>query len=277
MKNVIVISFVFALLMACNSSKTEGEAAYPNSEVFNHDWAMNSLWEDGQAEVAHYNAQRVVYGKVREYDYAFITVKEEFNEAYNVKTDNYERSDLFSVMKVNKFARLETDNYPYQYLTSLFYKREKPEQLYKMTHTGQEWCGNTFKQFTLTSTGYDYDYNSYFDGYGDGEIKIDGTEMLWEDQLSYVLRTLKFEEGLQFRKPVVESQINTKARTPNIYNAQFAVANRDSVWQVEVSLAEGKTNVYTFEKTYPNLMLSQQTWDGQNLRLKEVSRYQYWR
>jgi len=272
-------AFILTLMVALNSCKQPDTAsiAYPASEVFNHDWAMGKVWEDGQAEVAHYDAEMIVYGKVRKFDNAYITVKEEFNRDFNVKTNDYKRDDLFSVMKVNKFGRFETENYPYHYLTSLFFKREKPEQLHKMTHTGQEWCGNTFKQFELTSRGYEYDYNSYFDGYGDGRMAIEGTDLIWEDQLSYLLRATKFKDGLEFNKKVLDSQINTKTRRPKIYDANFKVSDRDSVWHVELALEEDKVNTYTFDKQYPNLLQEQTTWYGYNLKLNRVSRYQYWR
>ncbi len=276
MKKFTLLALVF-ILFACTEEAGIEETPYANSEFLDHDWAMNSLWEDGQAEVAHYDAEMVIYNQVRRFDNVFITVKEEFNEAFNVKTDDYARDDLFSVMKVNKFLRLETENYPYHFLTSLFFKREQPEQLYKMTHTAQEWCGNTFKQFELTPEGYDYDYNSYFDGYGDGFRTVEGNDMLFEDQLSYALRAIKFEDGLTFNKKVVDSQINTKTRVPNIYNASFRVNDQDSVWRVDVALDTEKSNAYTFEKAYPHLMQSQETWYGYNLKLNRVSRYQYWR
>ncbi|MFY0593498.1 hypothetical protein [Roseivirga sp.] len=277
MRNIIPI-LLFALFVSCQNQETKTEEInYPNSEVFNHNWAMDKIWEDGQAEVAHYDAEMVVYGKVRAFDNVLITVKEEFNKGFNVKTNDYQRDDLFSVMKVNMFARFETENYPYHFLTSLFFKRENPEQLHKMTHTGQEWCGNTFKQFELTPSGYEYDYNSYFDGYGDGRMALAGTNLLWADQLSYLLRSLKFEDGLTFEKKVVDSQINTKTRKPSIYDAKFQVSDRDSVWHVQVALDDKKVNNYTFQKVYPNLLLSQNTWYGYNLNLTSVSRYQYWR
>lgn len=276
-KTSLLLSLILVLVCLGCQEPEQATVQYPSSEVFNHDWAMNKLWEDGQAEVAHYDAEMVVYGKVRKFDNAYITVKEEFNEDFNVKTNDYKRDDLFSVMKVNKFGRFETENYPYDYLTSLFFKREKPEQLHKMTHTGQEWCGNTFKQFEVTPTGYEYDYNSYFDGYGDGRMAIDGIDLLWEDQLSYLLRATKFEEGLTFSKKVVESQINTKTRKPKIYNANFMVSEGDSAWHVQLVLEEGKVNSYTFDKAYPNLLQEQTTWYGYNLKFNRVSRYQYWR
>lgn len=275
MKNIILLSLVY-LVFGCSSPELE-QVESIKSPYFNYDWAMDKTWEDGKAEVAHYKAEMVIYGKVRHFDHVFITVKEEFNEEWNVKTDDYNRSDLFSVMKVNKFARIETENYPYHYLTSLFFKREAPAELYKMTHTGQEWCGNTFKQFLLSSDQYEYDYNSYFDGSGDGEMQIDERNLLWEDQLSYALRALKFEDKLSFEYKVVESQLNTKVRKPTIYQAQFLVSEEPSNWKVEVQLDGEKMNEYLFEKDYPNLLLKQTSWNGYNLQLDSVSRYQYWR
>jgi len=277
MKSFAVSIFICIVFSSCNTPQRIEVDQYTPNESFDQNWAMNKLWEDGLAEVAQYKAEMVIYGKSRSFDQTFITVKEEFNSEWNVKTDDYDRGDLFSVMKVNKFARIETDNYPYHYLSSLFYKREQPDQLYKMTHTGQEWCGNTFKQFSIEGANYDYDYNSYFDGTGDGEMQINGTDYLWEDQLSYALRALKFEDGLTFQTPLVEAQINTKVRKPTIYNAKLSVADKNNLWQVEVYLDADKTNIYTFEKEYPNLLISQRSWNGYNLELDSVSRYQYWR
>ena len=276
MKRLISLAIVL-LITTCAAPIEEKKVAYSNAEYIDQNWAMNKLWEDGQAEVSHYDAEMVVYNQVRKFDNVLITVKEEFNKAFNVKTDDYSRDDLFSVMKVNRFLRLETENYPYHFLTSLFFERNKPEQLYKMTHTSQEWCGNTFKQFEVTPTGYDYDYNSYFDGYGDGFRTISGNEMFWEDQLPYVLRAVKFEDGLSFNRKVVDSQINTKTRIPTVYDASFKVSDQDSLWKVEVQLEPDKSNTYTFQKGYPNLMQGQETWYGYNLKLNRVSRYQYWR
>jgi hypothetical protein len=275
MKHTYLLLILLAIVSCTNPQPKQLETIA--SPYFNYDWAMNKLWEDGQAEVAHYNAEMVVYGKTRNFDHVFITVKEEFNEEWKVKTNDYKRDDLFSVMKVNKFARLETENYPYHYLTSLFFKRESPIALYKMTHTGQEWCGNTFKQFILEGNQYEYDYNSYFDGAGAGKMQINEIDLLWEDQLSYALRALKFADGLSFDYKVVESQIDTKARKPMVYKAQFSVSKEETHWAVTVKLNEEKTNEYIFDSVYPNMLLAQNSWNGYNLRLDSVSRYQYWR
>ena len=274
--NKILIGIIFSLLTLACQQPTEETIDYSPSDFIDQDWAMNKLWEDGQAEVAIYDAEMMIYGQARSFENPMITVKEEFNEAFNVKTDDYDRADLFSVMKVNRFADIPTPNYPYHYLTSLFFKRDQPEQLHKMTHTGQEWCGNTFKQFEVNASGYAYDYNSYFDDYGAGDVEIDGNHFWWEDQLPYVLRALKFKAGLIFKKEVLNSQINTKTYRPETEEVEFEIKDLDSLWQVSASFQKG-VNIYQFEKEYPNVMRSQQTWYGYNMVLKEVSRYKYWR
>jgi len=274
--NKILIIIFCVILLGCKP-QNEATPHYNPSSFINQNWAMDKLWEDGQAEVAIYDAQFMIYGQARKFDAPVITVKEEFNKGFNVKTDDYSRDDLFSVIKINRFADIPTPSYPYHFLTSIFIQRDKPEQVYKMTHTGQEWCGNTFKQFELSSAGYQYDYNSYFDGYGDGKMEIDGNDFWWEDQLPYVLRALNFDDGLSFSKEVMSTEINTKTRKPTFANAAFKVVDQDSLWQVTVTYNPEKTNTYTFQKAYPNLMTSQKTWYGFDMELKSVSRYKYWR
>ena len=277
MKNILFGIIIIGVVQSCTPQQQEEEVTYTPSPFIDQNWAMDKLWEDGQAEVAIYDAQMVIYGSPRTFENPMITVKEEFNTSFNVKTDDYDRHDLFSVIKVNRFADIPTPNYPYHYLTSLFYKREQPEQLHKMTHTGQEWCGNTFKQFELTPSGYAYDYNSYFDGYGDGYMELEGNDFWWEDQLPYVLRALSFEDGLRFEKATVNSQINTKTFSPEVTKANYLVTEEDSVWRVSVTFGENKENSYTFDKEYPNLMQEQNTWYGYQMKLRSVSRYKYWR
>ncbi len=273
---LIFALLLFAGLISCGDSSSEPKRA-ANSPHFNNEWAMDKVWEDGKAEVAHYDAKMIIYGKPRQFDYVHITVKEEFNEEFNVKTDDYNRDDLFSVFKVNKFARFETENYPYHFLTSIFLPRDQIESMHKMTHTGQEWCGNTFKQFTRSEGGYRYDYNSYFDGSGHGTMEIEGNNLIWEDQLSTLLRSLKFEGGLVFNHRVVQSQVDTKARRPHIYDARFEVSEHPEYWEVNALLDNDKNNTYRFQKEYPNLLIYLDNWNGFKLKLSEVSRYQYWR
>jgi len=248
---------------------------------FNQHWAMDTLWEDGLAEVAVYNAERVIYDEVRQFEYVQLTVKEEFNQQYKVKTDDYQRPDLFPVMKINQFCQIPTDQYPYQFLTSSFFRRENPVGLYKLTTSSQEWCGNTFKAFQDDGLQYVQTYNSYWDGQGVGRRRL-RRDVLFEDALPYTLRSLRFEQLPTFKVAICELQQTSKATPPTYYNAEIQVRKApatdapEPAWLVQVQLAPDKTSTYWFARKYPNILLRQATWDGRNLALKKVSRYAYW-
>ncbi len=277
-----------ALVALSGCAGSSAQETTKASEHFNTDWAMDARWEQGTAEVAKYQAQRTIYQKSRDFEYTLILVKETFNAEFNVKTDDYQRDDLYDVMKVNKFARIPTDNYPYHYMTSVFFRRDQPATLHKLVNTSQEWCGTTAKYFLNKGRSYSFGYNSYWDGQGIGETTVDGG-ILFEDQLSYSLRALSFADGLSFSAQIAESQVSSKASVPIIYEATFTVSRAADfqldtdyalgdalVWQVRVQLDQDKTNDYWFSGEYPNVMLRQTTWDGQQLQLKKVYMDDYW-
>lgn len=279
---------VVASLGWCACTGSNARSTIAAEEHFNAQWAQDARWEQGTAEVAKYQAERTVYNKVRNFEYTFILVKETFNREFDTKTDDYDRDDLFDVMKVNKFARIPTDNYPYHYMTSLFFRRAQPAVVHKLTNTSQEWCGTTSKYFLNQGASYEFGYNSYWDGQGIGQTTVDGN-IMFEDQLSYSLRTLSFAEGLSFKQRVAESQITSKATIPTIYDATFTVnqvndfaldtdypLEKAPVWKVRVQLDAQKTNEYWFDSQYPNVLLKQATWDGRQLQLKEVYMDDYW-
>lgn len=278
----ILFSGIFLLAGILGCSNRSGKASKPDyAKHFNLNWAQANIWDDGLAEVAVYKAHRVIYNKPRQFEYTLITVKEDFNKAFNVKTDDYTRKDLFPVMKVNQFARIPTDNYPYHYLTSLFFKRENPVVLHKLTSSSQEWCGNTFKAITDAGGSFAYTFNSYWDGQGANETKLK-KKALFEDQLPYTLRSLQFAEGLTFRAPVYELQQTSKAAQPWLKEATFIVSTDpdskypEGAWLVTVQFAPDKQSRYWFSKKLPNPLLRQQAYDGRQLELKNIRRYAYW-
>lgn len=248
---------------------------------FDQQWAMRKHWEDGLAEVATYDAERVIYKKKRTFAYTQITVKEEFNQQFNVKTDDYKRDDLFPVMKINQFCSIPADEYPYHYLTSLFFRRDQPVALFKMSSSSQEWCGNTFKSIIDDGVNFEMWFHSYWDGQGDNSRDL-RRDVFLEDALPYTLRALKFDQKPSFSLVVLDLQQTTKATPPVYYQAHLTTTDAPAAdapqpaWRVAITLAPGKENVYWFAKSYPNILLQQATWDGRTLRLKSTRRYAYW-
>lgn len=251
----------------------------------NDQWAKTELWDDGKAEVATYEATRVIYGKERSFDYVYVLVKESFNEAYQVKTDDYNRDDLYEVMKVNKFCRIPTDAYPYHFLTSVFFRRDAPRTVHKLTNTSQEWCGNTAKSFVENRFKYDFQYMSYWDEQGNGSMNVDKGPW-FEDQLSYTLRTLKFEDGLTFEVEMYPSQVNSKATEPVATLCTISVSREkinwnqavqvNDAWKVTLTRDQGAELTYWFGVDYPNYLLKMESTDGRSLSLKSLQRDAYW-
>jgi hypothetical protein len=163
----------------------------------------------------------------------------------------------------------------------MFLNFDTPWAISKMTNGSQEWCGNTFKEYLSNGKQINLTYHSYWDNEGDGKKELP-QDILFEDQLNYTLRTLNFKNNLTFEADVLESQITSKVGKLKIYDAQFKVEDGSAYtkeiqsWKVTVTLDSDKQNVYYIAKAYPNLLLSQQTWDQRNLNLIKVSRYAYW-
>ncbi len=280
----ILLALGSALFFGYKNSSEEAK-----KDFIDYEWAKNNLWDDGQAEVAIYEATKEIYGKSRPFEYVYILVKEEFNKTYRVKTDDYSRDDLYPVMKINKFSRVETLAYPYHFLTSLFIHRDNPESLHKLSHTSQEWCGNTSKQFLEKGNRYQYDYMSYFDGEGSGQTKINKGPW-FEDQLSYTLRTLNFRDGLQFDVLLYPTQVTNKATIPEPIKAQVKVSQSnpedeleeletefiDSPWKISIIKDNQEAMTYWINASYPNYLLKMESSDGRSLLLKELTRDKYW-
>lgn len=286
LKQCLISTFV--LLFSLNNFAQNDKRVNPIDEssyqkYINPNWVQNAIWDDGLAEVAVYEANKRIYNINRSYECVYVTVKEVFNEAYNVKTDDYSRADLFDVLKVNRFEHIETEQYPYHFLSSMFFKKDEPMKLHKMTISSQEWCGNTYKVYTPFGGGYRINYNSYWDGEGSGE-KIQEGDFLFEDQLPFTLRMMDLQEGLSFNARLMQTQISAKVGPIYADLARFRVRsttysfneNEIEAWKVVAQLDLERANIYTIEKAYPNRLLSVKTWDQRSLALKEVKRYAYW-
>lgn len=274
--------------LASSSCDAPPASSQSMPDYLNADWALTDLWDDGLAEVAIYDAERVVYDKTRQFEYVYVLVKESFNKAHKVKTDDYDRDDLYEVMKVNKFCRIPTQKYPYHYLTSVFYKREFPGTVHKLTNTSQEWCGNTAKSFLEEGNSYVFDYMSYWDGQGNGQTQINKGPW-FEDQLSYTLRTLQFEDGLSFEVEMYPMQVSSKANIPKAEMAKITISQAKATelsaidsalvkkpWKVSVSRKAGSNLTFWINGEYPNYLLKMESTDGRKLSLKSLTRDDYW-
>jgi len=276
-------------LASCKGGKADDHLEVLDPMPVNTSFATQSTWDDGLAEVATYVASRVVYGKKRSYDAVIVTVKEDFNKEFDVKTDTYDRQDIRSMMKVNIVQRIQTDSYPYNYMTSMFFERATPALIHKVTSSSQEWCGNTFKSLSRDSTVH-YFYDSYWDGEGRGSRELQ-RDAYFEDQLLYTLRSLDFKNGRVFHILLYPTIITSKAAMPEPTEATCVIGSdvldpaalqdgssfsSTECWRVTVKRSGGLTSDYWFSKAYPHVLYRFTSDDGRSLRLSSVRRSAFW-
>ena len=282
-----------SLLAACTPApptRADASAALPAdvATLFDPAWSQDALWDDGQAEVALYDARRPQYGKIESYQAVFIVVKEDFDRQLHVKADPpFQAKTLLPVLKLNAYHSYWTDNYPYSFLLSVFVRRDDPARLVKLTLGSQEWCGNTFKEVTTWGAHPALEFHSYFDGQGDATRPLDlRPGDLLEDQLPLALRTLHFAPGLELHRRILPSLISNNMRRPPVFvSATITVVGEETVetragahaaWKVKVAMGELQ-QTWWFAKAAPHTMLKMESSDGRAWLLRERTRKPYWR
>src|SRR5690606_37637721 len=95
----------------------------------------------------------------------------------HVKADwPYDGKPVVTMMKTNLVEDVDTDNYPYRSMTSVFAPRDDVMRPHKMTYTLHEWCGNTYKELRQHDGpgGERLVYHTYWEGIASGEKPLDG-------------------------------------------------------------------------------------------------------
>jgi hypothetical protein len=258
------------------------------------DWGGSAIWDDGLAEVAHYDAHRQVYGRDRSFETILITVKEEFDASLAVKADPpLEGRRTITVLKLNAIARIPTEDYPYNYMTSLFVRRDDPRRLVKLAQSSQEWCGTTYKEVVTWDGPTRLEFRSYFDGQADGRfpLPLDAGALL-EEQLPIVLRAARLRPGESYDLSLYDTLVTNAAAPPRARPVKVALAGMERLTtpagdfqasRIEVresgeKTASGAPPFMTFwvQEGGTRALLRMECSDGRTLLLTGISRRNYW-
>jgi hypothetical protein len=250
-------------------------------------WAADPIWDDGLAEVALYDAERVVYGKPRRHQQTIIVVKEDLAADSGVKADPpYEGRDLVTVLKVNLISTVPTENYPYHFLASLFVRRDDVRRLVKATVGSQEWCGNTFKEVVARDGRPRLHFHSYFDGEADGEREIALAEGAFlDEQLVLILRAAKPPERGPALVRIADPIVTNRAGPVAVREAEVAAgpvaeveapAGSFRARRWEARRGGGLLATYWIEEAPRRALVKMEAADGRRLALVEISRRDYW-
>lgn len=144
---------------------------------------LGPYWYQGKAEISRFDLQQHRYRDVHPGEAVLIMVTEDFLTDKQVKNDRYQNPNSIPVLKTNLISRFTTGVYDYSIMTSVFSPvdvKAHPHTL-KVTHSSQDWCGQTFMQINLGEQGYRAQVRSYFEGEADSEETVPAVVL--EDEL----------------------------------------------------------------------------------------------
>lgn len=185
-----LLTFIlFGILFSCQNKekvKIQKEEKPTVQEKYQHkkNKEFNEYWYDGFAEITSYKLEQVRYGEIHEGTAVTIFVTEDFLPDKQVKAD-YKNDTNIPILKLNRTKKFTTGLYPYSLMTSVFSPLKKENHALKISHSTQEWCGNTFVQLN-NRTKYEVDFKSYFESNSDKNFTLD--KVLLEDELWTLLR-----------------------------------------------------------------------------------------
>lgn len=248
-------------------------------------WAVDDVWDDGRAEIAYYDAVRVIYGEPRTYEAVAITVKEPFDRDALVKVDGTPGEAALAVLKLNVVRDIPTESYPYRMMTSVYVERARPERLLKATNGSHEWCGNTWQALRVADGRARYEWQSYFEGEADGSQEIGPLEgTLLSDQLLLVLRGLAPRDGLERRLSLLPSIADTRGGPLRASDARLRVVGRESLtvpagtfdaWRLRID-GGPQPATWWIRAGGSGIVLKVEADDGERLELRRAERRAYW-
>ncbi len=130
---------------------------------------LGPYWRQGKAEISRFELQQHRYRDLHPGEAVLVMVTEDFLTGKQVKNDRYQNPNSVPVLKTNLLARFTTGIYDYSMMTSVFTPDGIPAfpHTLKLTHSSQDWCGQTFMQINHGGKSYRTQVRSYFEEEGD--------------------------------------------------------------------------------------------------------------
>ena len=149
--------------------------------------SLNDYWYQGEAQVLTYNLTQNRYDNTHPGEAVLIQVSEPFNTDMQVKSDGVNKeANTATVLKTNIIERFTTGMYDYSMMTSVFTGVKDPFPTYKVTHSSQDWCGQSMAQLNKKEHTFRFQLHSYFESEGDRDVLM--PEVILEDELFNLIR-----------------------------------------------------------------------------------------
>ena len=281
-RRVTAASILLSLALgACGSDELP---MWPRGLSGERPFLRDPMWDDGNAEIASYDAREARYGILRDGEAILISVKEDLDALTLVKADGPRHGELVTAVKLNTVLSVPAGVYTYRQMASSWLLRETARPI-KLAVGSQEWCGLTHKTMTIRGPEALMRESSYFGAEGERVFVVAvGPETVLFDTLPLWLRTLDLEETGVRTVQLVESEISNRALPPVARAADVevqtprpidvAAGSFDTV-PVEVR-REGATDVFFLQREAPHTLVRWDRADGGRWSLHWVRRAAYW-
>jgi hypothetical protein len=267
-------------VLGCRGLAAGGAATAPN------DFAADALWDDGRAEIDAYEATVRRYGVPRSLTAYLVVVKEDFSKTQLVKADpGHDPGDLQTVLKLNHVINYQTGIYSYHQMASCFFDRGTMD-LVKLSLTSNEWCGNTYKEYTRRDGRGTLHVHTYWDTQAEANYDVPtGPDVVFYDALPLWIRSLPQIAGTTRALRLLPSQIESKGPKPQTQPATLVAekeegiivpAGRFRALRWELKTGGGAPDVYWTARDAPHILLAWERGDGGAYRLKWTQRLAYW-
>ena len=264
----------------CRAPAAGGTASPPNP------FAADALWDDGRAEIDAYEATIKRYGILRSLTAYIVVVKEDLSKTQLVKADpGHDPGDLRTVLKLNHVLNYPTGIYSYHQMASCFFDRGSMD-LVKLSLTSNEWCGNTYKEYTRRDGRGTLHVHTYWDNQAEATYDLPtGPDVVFYDALPLWIRSLPQSAGTERALRLLPSQIESKGPRPEAQAATLVAAREEGIvvpagrfralrW--ELRTAGGPPDVYWTAGDAPHVLVAWDRGDGGAYRLKWTQRLAYW-
>ncbi len=273
------IAFFHLMLVGCWLSPTQAQSP--------HSFWAHPLWNDGQAELAIYQAQEVRYGTPQPTQVLSILVSERFSGQELVKADDWRAEGSYPVIKWNDALHITTGSYVYQQMFSSFRRLDRWQNatpwLVKMSVTSNDSCGNSFHLGErLPSEQWRSRSWTYWEGMSETEERHElAGDAVFYEELPLLARQLVFDH-LQHDGPIEGNwsvgpqAITSRSLRPVFKPAVWRMAKTDDTWQVIFTREGQGEDKLIVQAGWPHLLLGWHKADGGSRILEHALRLPYW-
>lgn len=258
----------------------------------------DAAWDDGLAEVAHYDLTQFRYGEHHPGQAVLIVVREHLDPARVVKAAG-DVDGAVPVLKAHLVKSFATGVYRYEQACTVLARRADGVPL-RLLVGSHEWCGTAGKSWVNRGEGSLLRVQSYFDGHGDVEQPLAlGARDVLEDALPLWLRGVDGARATALEAiRVVPTQLEARAQSTVPVPARLAAraveaevpAGRFPAWELDL-VAEGSQPagdgvawpsgaarrwVAVVERAAPRRLLRWRDGAGTELVLTRWERTDYW-